>query len=112
MEDFGDTFHESLFPILFRLLEDDVPRVQSHAAAAITNFVEQMTEDVIKPYVGSILGMCTKLLQISISIVKETVLAALSAMSEACKTQLQPYFNNLMELLFKIMETHPSNEYK
>ena len=44
-----------------------------------------MDEEVIKPYLGTVLERCTKLLQSSISIVKETVLAALAATSEACK---------------------------
>ena len=112
VEEFGDKFSAELFPVLFTLLEDPVPRVQSHAAAAITNFVEQMDEEVIKPYLPNILDKSTKLLQSSISIVKETVLAALAATSEACKNQLHPYYNGLMELLFTIMSTHTTNEYK
>jgi len=37
-------------PILISLLDDTIPRVVSHAAAALTNYVEGMALDQFKPY--------------------------------------------------------------
>jgi hypothetical protein len=37
-------------PILLRSLDDPVPRVASHAAACLTNFVEGFSDDDISPY--------------------------------------------------------------
>lgn len=34
-------------PLLINLLDDKVPRVVSHAASAITNFVENMKYDLL-----------------------------------------------------------------
>ena len=34
-------------PVLIQMLDDSVPRVVSHAAAAITNFVENMEKEDI-----------------------------------------------------------------
>jgi len=34
-------------PVLINLLDDNIPRVVSHAAAAITNFVENMDVDIL-----------------------------------------------------------------
>lgn len=40
--EFQKSFHGSIMPMLMSLLNDAVPRVVSHAAAALTNFVEGM----------------------------------------------------------------------
>ena len=37
-------------PILLRSLDDPVPRVVSHAAASLTNFIEGFSDDDIQPY--------------------------------------------------------------
>jgi len=37
-------------PSLLAALDDPVPRVVSHSSAAITNFVEGMSNEEIKPY--------------------------------------------------------------
>lgn len=37
-------------PIILKYLNDPIPRVASHAAAALTNFVEGFTGDDIVPY--------------------------------------------------------------
>lgn len=42
-------------PKMMTLLSDSVPRVVSHAAAALTNFVEGMTLDEFKPYIEQLL---------------------------------------------------------
>lgn len=37
-------------PILLRYLGDPVPRVVSHVAAAVTNFMEGFSEEDVEPY--------------------------------------------------------------
>lgn len=59
-----------VMPVLINMLDDQVPRVVSHAAAAITNFVENMEIEDINQYLQSILTKNFNLLKNSISIVK------------------------------------------
>lgn len=47
---FQAVYKDLLMPILLQYLDDPVQRVVSHTAAAITNFVEGLAEDEIKPY--------------------------------------------------------------
>ena len=49
-DNFQKAFHTEVLPALIRALEDEVPRVQSHACAAITNFAENAHKDIINPY--------------------------------------------------------------
>ena len=39
---FQKSFHEHILPNLLIVMDDPIPRVVAHAAAAITNFVEAM----------------------------------------------------------------------
>jgi len=49
--DFQTSFHPQVMPMLMVLLDDPVPRVVSHAAAALTNFVEGMSLEQFKHYI-------------------------------------------------------------
>lgn len=44
------------------MLDDPVPRVVAHAGAAITNFVEGMTDLEIEPYLNKLLTKCFSIL--------------------------------------------------
>jgi hypothetical protein len=73
-------------PMMMNLLNDPVPRVVSHAAAALTNFVEGMNLEQFKPYIQQLLSKLCSLLvnnESNISIVKENAIAAIAASSEA-----------------------------
>lgn len=43
-------------PLFINLLDDNIPRVVSHSASAITNFVESMNSDILGQYVDTILN--------------------------------------------------------
>lgn len=50
-EDFQENFHESVLPALIQMLDDPVPRVQAHACAALTNFLEGTPEEIAAQYI-------------------------------------------------------------
>jgi hypothetical protein len=50
-EEFQENFHESVLPAIITMLDDPVPRVQAHACAALTNFLEGTEEEVAKNYI-------------------------------------------------------------
>lgn len=47
-----------------------------------------------------------------ISLVKESCLGAISSVAEMCKEHFAKYLEVTVQLLFKIIETHTSKEYK
>jgi hypothetical protein len=49
-EEFQKNYHSQVLSILIQTLDDQVPRVQSHACAALTNFMEGATEEIVLPY--------------------------------------------------------------
>jgi hypothetical protein len=50
-EEFQENFHESVLPALLTMLGDSVPRVQAHACAALTNFLEGTDENIAAQYI-------------------------------------------------------------
>ena len=48
--EFQTAYKDEVMEILLKYLDDDVPRVVSHAAAALTNYLEGFTETDIGPY--------------------------------------------------------------
>ena len=48
--DFQKTFHAECLPIMIAALDDQVPRVQSHACACFTNFCENTQKEVLLPF--------------------------------------------------------------
>lgn len=85
-------------PILISLLDDTIPRVVSHAAAALTNYVEGMALDQFKPYMQTLLTkLCSLLLndKKNISIVKENAIAAIAASSEAASIEFTAYYQEV-----------------
>lgn len=109
---FQQEFKESITPILLKYLDDPVPRVVSHAAAAMTNFIEGFSDDEINPYLKDILLKLFSLVNNGCSIVKENCMTAIASTAEAAKHQFHPYFNDIMPVLFNIFTQYPGKEYK
>ena len=81
---FQETYGETLYPKLVQLLADPVPRVISHAAAALTNFLEGMKYDKASPYVNQLMEMLIQHSTNGISLVKESCLSTVSSVAEMC----------------------------
>lgn len=99
-------------PILLRFLEDPVPRVASHAAAALTNFSEGLSDDEMTPYLPTALKSLFALVENGCSVVKENCMTAIASTAEAAKHKFHPYFNDIIPLLFNIFSKYPGKEYK
>lgn len=91
-EEFQETFHESVLPALAQSLNDPVPRVQAHAAAALTNFFEGCSEEIVVNYIQAIMPKLCELIQNGISIIKENAVTALASLAEAAKENFGPHF--------------------
>ncbi|CAD8128052.1 unnamed protein product [Paramecium sonneborni] len=96
---------------LNRLTIEDVPRVNSHILAALTNFVEG-TEKGIEAYLPNLIQLSIKFLNNGISIEKENAISVIAATAESSKLSFIPYVNELLPILFKIFSTHQTKQYR
>lgn len=102
--DFQDLFHEQYFRIILPLLDDKAPRVVAHCLASLTNFLEQCKPDYILPHFELLYKKIMIYLDQGISFVKEACLSALSALAEGAEKLFEPFYNDVMKLIFVIFE--------
>jgi len=97
-------FHAQILPLLIGAMDDSgVPRVQSHAAAAVINFCDEATEEIIAPYMETLLGKLLLLLQSSRRITQEQAVTAVAAIADAASASFSPYYDVFMPLLKKVL---------
>lgn len=94
------------------MLGDTVPRVQAHACAALTNFLEGTSEEIAANYIQSILPKLSFLVQNGISIIKENAVTSLASLAEASKEHFQPYFEQCITYLLQTLAAYNEPCYK
>ncbi len=109
---FQEIYGKDTYPKLVGLLKDPVPRVVSHSAAALTNFLEGMKYEECAPLMNEMMELFVFHASNGISLVKESCLGAMSSVAEISKDHFSAYLEVTVQLLFKIIETHTSKEYK
>lgn len=66
---------------MVHLLKDPVPRVVSHSAAALTNFLEGLTYEQAQPHLTEMMELLVVHSNNGISLVKESCLGAISSVA-------------------------------
>lgn len=75
--------HDLLIPKILKRYEDEVPRVQSHATAALTNYVEELDDGILQKYGNEIYTKTlAKLDENPISLIKENSVSVLSCFGQ------------------------------
>jgi hypothetical protein len=109
---FQELYGAQTYPKLVELLKDPVPRVVSHSAAALTNFLEGMKYEDSLANLNEMMDLLVFHSTNGISLVKESCLSAISSVAELCKENFKPFLEVTVQMLFKIIETHTRKEYK
>lgn len=113
--DFADiiqrTSGERILPALISMLTNkSVPRVQTHAAAALVNFSEAATKDILEPYLDDLLNNLLGLLQSPKRYVQEQVLTTIAIIADAAEQTFIKYYDTLMPLLMDVLRTDMGQE--
>ncbi|KAH3667090.1 hypothetical protein WICMUC_005437, partial [Wickerhamomyces mucosus] len=113
--DFADviqrTAGDRIIPALVsRLNNQTVPRVQAHAAAALVNFSENATKEVLEPYLDDLLTNLLTLLQSPKRYVQEQVLTTIAIIADAAEQKFVKYYDTLMPLLINVLKTDMGDE--
>lgn len=113
--DFADviqiTAGNRILPALIsKLTNDSVPRVQTHAAAALVNFSENATNQILEPYLDDLLNNLLTMLQGPHRYVQEQVLTTIAIVADAAQSKFIKYYDTLMPLLFNVLESDIGKE--
>ncbi|KAK4528301.1 hypothetical protein GAYE_SCF54G6238 [Galdieria yellowstonensis] len=96
--------HQKIIPGLESLMNDTAnPRVQAHAAAAIINFCEDASPDIVSPYLDGLLRKLLELLASNRRIVQEQAVSAIAAVADSAEQYFIRYYDSFMPLLKNIL---------
>lgn len=96
--------HTSVIPALVGVMDDTGnPRVQSHAAAAVINFTENCTSEIIAGYLDGLLTKLLILLQNGKRIVQEQAITAIASVADCAEELFKPYYAMTMPMLKQIL---------
>lgn len=98
-------FTDMLEPILDVAVHDTVPRVVSHACAALTNFLEGCSQEQLGPHIETLLKCLLGIMQKSTSYVQEGAIAAISSLVGAAKESVVKHYNEIMDYLATLYNT-------
>ena len=93
-------------------LDDQVPRVQSHACACLTNFAENATKEYMLPIMQQLSQKLCILIKDGISMTKENSVTTLGTIVEKIGEDFVPYFNDTINFLITYLDQFSSAEYK
>lgn len=108
--DFADIIQrvagDLILPALISKLDGkSVPRVQAHAAAALVNFSEAASNDVLEPYLDDLLSALLQLLQSPFRYVQEQVLTTIAIIADAAEHKFKKYHQTLLPLLIQFLKS-------
>ena len=110
---FQSMFHAQVIPGLLMLMGDtENPRVQAHAGAAMVNFSEQCTQEILGPYLDALLTAVGALLASGYIIVQEQAVATLAAVADSASKLFQKYYSAFMPQLKHILENAKDERYR
>lgn len=102
--DLETNHHQTVVPSLLQAMDDfQNPRVQAHAAAAILNFSESASPQLLAPYLDAVVSKLLILLQSPSRLVQEGAVTALAAVADCSQEQFQNYYDQVMPFLKKIL---------
>jgi importin-5 len=106
--------HSRIMNSLVPLLDSPEPRVQAHAAAALVNFCESISDDdeenLIEPYLDGILELLLGLLRSSKRYVQEQAVTTIATVADAASLSFVKYYDHIMPLLMGAMQTGGDNK--
>lgn len=116
--DFADvmqrTVGDRVLPALIsKLTQKLVPRVQSHAAAALVNFSEAASKEILEPYLDDLLNNLLGLLNSSPKrYVQEQVLTTIAIIADAAESKFIKYYDTLMPMLVDVLKSDMGEEHR
>lgn len=100
------TSGDRILPALIsKLTTRSVFKVQKHAAAALVNFCEAASNDVLEPYLDDLLNNLLALLQSPKRYVQEQVLTTIAIIADAAQAKFVKYHDTLLPLLIDFLKS-------
>ncbi|KAI8917831.1 hypothetical protein PhCBS80983_g00962 [Powellomyces hirtus] len=106
---FAEMVLSNLVPVLdYR----DFPRVQTHAAAALVNFCQEVEKDAIAPFLSAIFEKLLVLLNTGKTYVQEQAITTIATVADSAAENFVNYYSSIMPLLMNVLKQANSKEFR
>lgn len=109
---FQSEFHVDTMPCILRCLSDfSIPRIQSHTAAALINYIDQCDVQILELYMEPLLGCLFSMLQDGSQHVREQAVTAVATIADCSRELFLRFYATFMPVLKTILiecESHDS----
>ncbi|KAK6633230.1 hypothetical protein RUM44_003831 [Polyplax serrata] len=118
---FEKKFHDKVVPGLLHVLDDDQnPRTQAHAGAALVNFSEECPKNILTQYLNPIMtkleailsAKFKELVEKGTKLVLEQVVTTIASVADTAEEQFVTYYDRLMPCLKCIIQNANKDELK
>ncbi|EEB10904.1 Importin beta-3, putative [Pediculus humanus corporis] len=119
--DFEKKFHDKIIPGLLHVLDDDQnPRTQAHAGAALVNFSEECPKNILIQYLNPIMlkleailsAKFKELVEKGTKLVLEQVVTTIASVADTVEEQFTTYYDRLMPCLKCIIQNANKDDLK
>lgn len=107
-----ENFGGLVLPGLISKLSGSTFKVQAHAAAALVNFSESATKEIMDPYLDDLLSQLLGLVQSPKRYVQEQALTTIAMVADSSQQLFVKYYDTLMPLVLNILEAPLPAEYR
>jgi importin-5 len=107
-----EKYHSQVLGSILPVLQSPEERVQAHAAAALVNFCEEAEKAILEPYLDPLLDNLLRLLRSDKRYVQEQALSTIATIADSAETAFVRYYDTLMPLLFNVLRSEQSREYR
>ncbi|KAJ3166468.1 hypothetical protein HDU88_003336 [Geranomyces variabilis] len=90
----------------------DFPRVQTHAAAALVNFCQEVTTEAIADYLGPIFEKLIAMLRTGKTYVQEQVLTTIATVADSAGENFKIHYNQIMPFLLDVLRQAKDKEFR
>lgn len=97
-------FHQLILPPIINLIPNSPNNVKTKALYAIDTFCEFFDED-IEPYLPTLVPTLVNLVINDEMKIKQMALSALTSAISSAENKISPYYNDMIQLLGKILES-------
>ena len=104
--------HAKVLPALIEVMDDQQPRVQAHAAAALVNFSEQCAKRDLNIYLDSLFERLLRLIDSPAIYVKEQALTTIATIADSAEDLFGKYYAHIMPGLLHLLKISEGSEYR
>lgn len=108
---FTEYYSGEVFKPIANKLLDSVPRVQAHACASLSNLLESMPQEELKPYIKELVDNLVLMIRTGIPLIKEDAVICLSTVAESSFLDFCPFYaETINELIMHLRNPDYSGE--